>query len=162
LGHIGIQVLRALASAQIISVDRSEEALALATKVGAHHAVLAQGRQVDDVLALTDGKGADVVIDFVGEGGTESDAIRMLRGGGTYFVVGYGGALNVPTIEMILREINIVGNLVGTYNELGELMTLASRGLVELHTQTYPLEAAPDAIGDLDAGRVRGRGILVP
>ena len=55
-----------------------------------------------------------------------------------------------------------VGNLVGTYNDLAELMTLAARGKVTLHTQTYPLEAANDAIHDLDQGRLRGRGILIP
>ena len=35
-------------------------------------------------------------------------------------------------------------------------------GKVTLHTKTYPLDAAPDAFADLDAGRVRGRAILVP
>ena len=43
-----------------------------------------------------------------------------------------------------------------------ELMSLAEAGKVTLHTKTYPLDAAPDAFADLDAGRVRGRAILVP
>ena len=55
-----------------------------------------------------------------------------------------------------------IGNLVGTYNELAELMNLAARGLVRLMTATYPLTAVNDAMRDLDGGRVRGRGILVP
>jgi len=63
---------------------------------------------------------------------------------------------------MISTEINIVGNLVGTYNDLAELMTLAAQGKVKLHTATYPLEAVNEAMADLDGGRLQGRGILIP
>ncbi len=86
----------------------------------------------------------------------------MTRPGGSYYVIGYGGTLDVPTLDIISTERNIVGNIVGTYNELAELMVLAERGKVTLHTQTYPLDAAAEALADLDAGRVRGRAILVP
>ena len=48
------------------------------------------------------------------------------------------------------------------YNELAELMVLAQAGKVTLHTKTYPLDAAAQALSDLDAGLVRGRAILVP
>jgi NAD+-dependent secondary alcohol dehydrogenase Adh1 len=41
-------------------------------------------------------------------------------------------------------------------------MVLAQAGNVTLHTRTYPLDAAAEAFADLDAGRVRGRAILVP
>jgi len=162
LGHIGIQALRALTPAEIVVVDRSEGALALAKSIGAHHTVLANGGHVQQVLDLTDGNGAEVVIDFVGERGAEHDGVAMLRRAGSYFVIGYGGAINVPTIDIISTEINFVGNLVGTFNDLDELMTLAAQGQVKLHTQTYPLDAVNDAMDDLDAGRLRGRGILVP
>ncbi len=79
-----------------------------------------------------------------------------------YYVIGYGGTLNIPTLDIISTERNIIGNIVGTYNDLVELMALAQGGKVTLHTKTYPLDAAPDAFADLDAGRVRGRAILVP
>ncbi len=77
-------------------------------------------------------------------------------------VLGYGGAVNLPTLQIISREINVVGNLVGTYNDLVELMTLTTQGRVKLHTTIYPLDSANDAIADLEAGRLIGRGILVP
>ena len=79
-----------------------------------------------------------------------------------YFVVGYGENIDVPTIDIISTEINFIGNLVGSYNDLQELMTLAAQGKVTLHTTTYPLEDFQRALDDLDAGRVRGRAILVP
>jgi NAD+-dependent secondary alcohol dehydrogenase Adh1 len=40
-------------------------------------------------------------------------------------------------------------------------MTLTAQGQVTLHTSAYPLEAVNDAMADLDAGRLQGRGILV-
>ncbi len=86
----------------------------------------------------------------------------MLRRAGSYYVIGYGGKLNVPTIDIISTEINFIGNLVGTYNDLAELMTLTAQGKVQLHTAMYPLDAATDAIHDLDSGKLRGRGILIP
>jgi NAD+-dependent secondary alcohol dehydrogenase Adh1 len=53
-------------------------------------------------------------------------------------VVGYGGTVEVPTIDMIFSEISVVGSLVGNYTELSELMTLNADGKVKLHTQRYP------------------------
>ena len=162
LGHIGIQSLKVLTPAHVIVVDRSEEALELGRQVGADDAVLADGRQVEQLRERTDGLGAEVVLDFVGEGGALEDAIGMLREAGTHYVIGYGGELRVPAIDVISAEINFVGNLVGTYNELAELMTLARQGRVTLHTRAYPLDAINDAMDDLDHGRLHGRGILVP
>ncbi len=162
LGHIGIQCLKALTPAEIIVVDRSRAALDLTKQWGADHTVLADGTHVAKVKDLTDGQGAEAVIDFVGEAGAEQDAVSMLRRAGSHYIIGYGGKLNVPTIDIISTEINFIGNLVGTYNDLAELMTLTAQGKVSLHTAIYPLDAALDAIHDLDSGKLRGRGILVP
>ncbi len=96
LGHIGIQSLKVLTAATVIVIDRSEGALELALESGADHTVLADGRQVDEIRELTDGLGAEVVLDFVGEGGALEDSIAMLREGGTHYVIGYGGVLSVP------------------------------------------------------------------
>jgi NAD+-dependent secondary alcohol dehydrogenase Adh1 len=162
LGHIGIQCLAALSATDIIVVDRNPDALKLAEQLGARHTVVGDGKQVDTVKELTGGQGAHVVFDFVAEQGAEMDAWNMTRPGGSDFVIGYGGTLTIPTLDIISTERNIIGNIVGTYNELAELMALAQAGKVTLHTKTYPLTAAPDALADLDAGRVRGRAILVP
>ena len=162
LGHIGIQCLRALSAANIIVVDRNPDALKLAEQLGAHHTVVADGRHVDAVKDLTGGAGAEVVLDFVAEQGAENDGFAMTGRAGSYFVIGYGGTLSIPTLDVISTERNIVGNIVGTYNELAELMVLAQAGMVTLHTRIYPLDAAQEALHDLDAGLVRGRAILVP
>jgi NAD+-dependent secondary alcohol dehydrogenase Adh1 len=161
LGHIGIQCLKAMTPAEIIVIDPSERARALAGEIGADHTVAADGTQVDTVLEMTDGAGAEAIIDFVGERGAIEDGVAMLREAGSYYVIGYGENINVPTIDIISREINFIGNLVGSYNDLAELMTLTAQGKVTLHTSGYPLEAVNDAMADLDQGRLQGRGILV-
>ncbi|SDM15529.1 NAD+-dependent secondary alcohol dehydrogenase Adh1 [Lentzea albidocapillata subsp. violacea] len=162
LGHIGVQVLKALTAAEIVVVDRNPDAVKLAETIGADHGVVADGSHVAAVLDLTGGNGAETVIDFVGEGGATRDGVAMLRRAGDYHVVGYGENIDVPTIDIISTEINLIGNLVGSYNDLCELMVLAAQGKVTLHTQKYPLDRFQDAIDDLDNGRVRGRAILTP
>lgn len=161
LGHIGIQTLKALTPAGVIVVDPSEKALSLAKEIGADETVRVEDGYVEKVLEMTGG-GAEVVIDFVGERGAENDAWKMTRQGGSHFVVGYGGVVEVPTIDIISTERSIVGNLVGTYNDLAELMELTAQGKVKLHTKTYPLEEVNSAIADLNEGRLQGRGILIP
>jgi NAD+-dependent secondary alcohol dehydrogenase Adh1 len=162
LGHIGVQVLKALCAASIIAVDRSETALTLAQECGADHVVRADGGAVDAVLSLTGGFGAQVVIDFVGEGDSVADGLRMTRNAGSYYIVGYGGKVEISTMEMIVTEKSIVGNLVGTYSDLVELMALADRGLVKLATRDYSLAHANSALHDLKNGQVKGRAVLIP
>lgn len=162
LGHLGIQCLRAMSATRIVVLDRNEEALALTPNWGADETVLVDGSHVDKVLELTDGKGAEVVLDFVAEGGAERESWAMTRRAGSQYVIGYGGTIEIPAIDVISTERNVIGNLVGSYNDLVELMALSAAGRVEMMTRTYPLDAANEAMDDLEQGRLRGRGILVP
>jgi NAD+-dependent secondary alcohol dehydrogenase Adh1 len=163
LGHIGIQCLKAYTPTEIIVVDPNEKALELARELGADHTVKVEGQShIDQVQELTDGKGAQAIIDFVGEKGAVEDGVAMIEDGGFYYVIGYGQNIDIPTIDVISREISFIGNLVGTYVDLQDLMTLTAQGKVTLHTSTYPLDAINDAMADLDNGRLQGRGILIP
>jgi NAD+-dependent secondary alcohol dehydrogenase Adh1 len=162
LGHIGIQAMAALSPAEIIVVDKSDIALELAKESGAHHTIKADGNETEAVLELTQGRGAEAVIDFVGEGGSIEKGLAMTRNAGSYYIVGYGGKIEIPAIEMIITEKTIVGNLVGTYAELVELMALADRGLVNLATKEYKLADANQALHDLHAGTIKGRAVLIP
>jgi len=162
LGHIAIQALAAITGTRIVVVDRNPDALALAKQIGADETVLSDGSHVDAVKDLTKGNGGDVVFDFVAEQGAELDAWQMTAPAGSMYVLGYGGEFKAPTLDFVGGEKNVIGNIVGTYPDLVELMVLAEAGKVTLHTKQYPLDAALDALHDLDAGRVRGRAILVP
>ncbi len=162
LGHIGIQCLKAMTPAEIIVIDQAEEALELAKKLGADYTVLAGGTAVARVKEITGGKGCEVVLDFVGEGDSVENGLAMLASAGSYYVIGYGGEIKIPTQKMVGGEFNLVGNRVGTYNDLFELMALTRQGKVSLHNNIFPLEAALEAIKDLENGKMRGRAILVP
>jgi len=162
LGHIGIQVLRAMCAADIIVVDVSDTSLKLAEECGADHLVRADGNEVEAVMELTGGNGAEAVLDFVGEKGTTRKGLAMTRPMGNYYIIGYGEDIQVPAVDLIITERNIIGNLVGTWAELTELMELANRGLVNLAIQEYALSDANQALRDLRDGRIKGRAVLVP
>ncbi|KAF3045363.1 hypothetical protein E8E11_008913 [Didymella keratinophila] len=132
--------------------------------IGADHTVQVDkdGSFVEKVMKLTQGKGAASVIDFVAEGGSTKTGVKMLRRAGNYYIVGYGENLDIPTIDIISTEINFVGNLVGSYNDLAELMVLAAQGKVKLHTSKYKLADYERAVQNLRDGKVRGRAILEP
>jgi len=134
----------------------------LAKECGAHHVIKADQNQVEAVRALTDGKGAEAVIDFVGEGNSIENGLAMTRNNGAYYIVGYGGEIRISALDLITTERRIIGNLVGNYAELVELMELANRGKVHLATKYYKLDEANQALHDLNNGKVKGRAVLIP
>src|SRR6195256_5417052 len=88
LGHIGVQALKSLTPAEVIVVDRSPEALKLAESLCADQTgVEADGSEAEAVKDLTGGMAAEVILDFVGEGGAIEAGLTMLRRAGSYFVI---------------------------------------------------------------------------
>jgi NAD+-dependent secondary alcohol dehydrogenase Adh1 len=162
LGHIAIQCLRAMCAANIIIVEKSKTALDHAMPLGGDEGVLIDGNEVERIMELTKGKGAEAVIDFVGEHGSTKMGLDMTSGGGFYYIVGYGEEIKILAVDVIISEKNIIGNLVGTWSELYELMELANKGLVKLSMQEYKLGDANRALHELNEGKVKGRAVLVP
>jgi D-arabinose 1-dehydrogenase-like Zn-dependent alcohol dehydrogenase len=163
LGHFGVQILKAMSCARVIALDTNPDRLNFALRLGADeafHSALDGG--VNAVREVTNGEGADIILDFVGEHGTPDTAMKMLHRGGTYSQIGYGGTLTVRTVDLLLGEFTIVGNIVGTYNDLAELMELNRQGMVKITAQQYPLEGAADVLSLLNQGRVEGRAVLLP
>jgi D-arabinose 1-dehydrogenase-like Zn-dependent alcohol dehydrogenase len=164
LGHFGVQLLKVMTPAKVIAVDSDPKRLDFARGLGADHAVLAgPDGGVAEVLAYTEGRGAEIVMDFVGEHGTPEKALKMLRlKGGVYSIIGYGGTVAPTTLDMINREMKILGNIVGTYNDLAELMELNHQGRVHITSTTFPLRDAATVLHDLDVGKIVGRAVLAP
>ena len=159
----GLQIAKAF-GCTVIATSSSDEKLERLKALGADHLINYKSTPEwgKAALKLTGGRGAEAVIDFVGEGDTIAKGLAMTANGGVYYIVGYGGKIELPTLDMITTEKSIVGNLVGTYAELVELMALADRGSVNLHTKEYKLSHANDALHDLHHGKVHGRAVLVP
>ena len=151
-----------MCAADIIIVEKSEKALKHAMELGGDHGVLIDGNEIEKVKELTKGKGSEAVIDFVGERGSTAMGIQMTSNGGFYYIVGYGEEIKSLAVDLIISEKTIVGNLVGTWSELYELMELADRGKVKLSMQEYKLDDANKALHDLNEGKVKGRAVLVP
>lgn len=165
LGHFGVQLLKVMSTGTVIALDSNRDRLDFAQEIGADEVAYAgDDGGVGEILRLTDGRGADVILDFVAENNTPQYALKYLRParGGTYIVIGYGGVVAPTTLDMIANEINVIGSIVGTYAELTELMELNQQGRVHITSTTFPLKEYAHALDELDAGHVRGRGVLVP
>ncbi|MDX3240584.1 NAD(P)-dependent alcohol dehydrogenase [Streptomyces sp. ME18-1-4] len=163
LGHLAVQLLRALTPARVVALDVSKEKLELAHTVGAHETLLSDGAAAARVRELTGGTGADVVLDFVGTAATlavaaasvavEGDVTIVGIGGGT-LAVGFGGGLPF--------EVSASFPYWGSRPELMKVVELARQGLVSSHVETFTLDEAPTAYERLHAGDINGRAVVLP
>ena len=163
LGQIAVQLLKNMTNSNIIGIDKSEQKLGMAEKLGANW-VFPSGDDggVKEALKVTGAKGADIVMDFVGENNTPASALSMIGRGGIYSVVGYGGEINLKTLQLVGMELSVLGNLVGTYRDLVDLMSLYYQGKVKIETRTFSLDDASTALSELSRGEIRGRAVLLP
>ena len=162
LGHVGIQILRAISAVTVIAVDQSEEKLALASEVGAHHTVLAGPDAAEQIRALTGGKGAEAVFDFVGAQATIDTSRAAVAVDGHVSIVGIGGGLMPTGFFSTPYGVSVRAPYWGSRSELGEVLDLARVGAVTVHTEVYGIDDAVTAYEKLHAGTVRGRAVIVP
>ncbi|ELY35995.1 NAD(P)-dependent alcohol dehydrogenase [Natronorubrum tibetense] len=163
LGHIGLQCLDAMSAATTVAADIKDEALELATELGAHHTVNSADEDVSSVITdLTDDEGAQQVIDFVGRDETTALAPEIVAAGGDHHIVGYGGHVHEPSQALVNGEFAFRGTLVGKYAELQELVSLVDRGDVELRTETYDLADINTVAERLEHNEIEGRAVVLP
>lgn len=162
LGHVAIQILRAVSAATVIALDINDEKLALAKEVGAHHTVLSDARAVDAIRQLTGGLGADAVFDFVGAEPTIATAIGAAATEADITIVGIGGGVAHVGFGTVAYDAALRIPYWGSRSELIEVLELARTGQVSVETQRYALEDGPKAYEALAAGTVRGRAVIVP
>ncbi len=162
LGHVGVQILRAISSTTIIAIDTAEQKLALALDVGADHALLPGEEAETQIRALTGGKGATVVFDFVGAPVTTGFASRVVAMGGDVAVVGVGvGTVDVGFFSTPW-DAEARAPYWGSRSELIEVVELARAGRIHVEFERFPLSEAPSAYERLRAGTLRGRAVIVP
>ncbi|MQA74069.1 MAG: alcohol dehydrogenase catalytic domain-containing protein [Solirubrobacterales bacterium] len=161
VGHIALQLVRELGSSAVVAVDPNERRRRLAEELGAD-TVLDSAGVVDAVRELTGGRGAELVLDFVGSDRTHADGLGMLARAGTYSIVGYGGTLSIPSAAMVGSEQAAIANLVGSWTDLWEVVQLHGRGRLTLRTETHPLDAINDVLARLRDGEITGRAVVLP
>jgi propanol-preferring alcohol dehydrogenase len=162
LGHLGVAFLRELSGAQIIAVDRDPGALQMASGLGAHVCLPSDDTTVEEVMALTGGLGATVVLDFVGLDATLAIASQIVRKHGQIVLVGIGGGSLSFNFFALPAGCSIVATLGGTTSELAEIVALAEVGRVTPHIHKFPLDEVVSVYEQLEANQIKGRAVLVP
>lgn len=162
LGHLGVQILRATTAARIIAVDPRESSRDLAKTCGAD-LVLAPGDDLpDQVREATGGRGADVVLDFVGSDETLAASAASARQLADITIVGIAGGTLPVSFFALPYEASVQTTYWGNRRELVEVLDLASRKLLHTETTLFTLDDAAQAYRDLAHGTVRGRAVVVP
>jgi propanol-preferring alcohol dehydrogenase len=166
-GGVGLSALHLALSvtpATVLVADIDAEKRGVARQAGASDTI--DNSQTDAVAKVmeTTGGGARAAIDFVGAPATARFGMDVLRKGGTLVIVGlYGGTFSAPLPFFPQRSLTVRGSYVGTLEEMEEVMALGRSGKVPpIPLDVRPLDAAPQALDDLRAGRVAGRVILKP
>ena len=163
LGHIGLQCLDAMSAAEIVAVDIKQSARDLASDLGAGYTLDPESEDIAaEVGQITDDRGAAQVLDFVGADATTGLAPDITAAGGDHHIIGYGGHIHEPAQALVNGEFSFVGNIVGRYAELQELVALVDQGEVELHTSRYDLEQVNEVAEKLEHREIDGRAVITP
>lgn len=162
LGHLAVQILRALSPARIVALDTDERKLALAREIGADEVIAAGDDAAARIQALTGGLGAELVLDFVGNDATLALAAQVGRVLGHVTVVGLGlGTL--PFSFLAFRyECSLATTYWGSVTELTEVLSLARGGKIRARADRFALDDVADAYQRLRDGALDGRAVITP
>ncbi|MFT4021914.1 MAG: NAD(P)-dependent alcohol dehydrogenase [Acinetobacter sp.] len=163
LGHVAIQILTAICSSTIIACDINDEKLALAQKYGAQHTFNSNNPTTTaNILKITGGKKAKVVLDFVGIQSTITLATQLIGLDGDLTVVGLGGGQFDWHAFALPFGVNVKNPYWGSRIELIEVVELARQKKIHIETETFPLDQAIEVYKKLENGQIKGRAILIP
>jgi propanol-preferring alcohol dehydrogenase len=162
LGHIAVQLLRALTPARVVVVDLRESARELALAAGAHAAIDGSGLDAAGVREETGSDGAALVLDFVAVDSTLQLASEVVEMDGHVTIVGLGGG-SFPTASRALpRQWSASRISYGTIPELREVVELARDGAIRIEIERLSLDDALDGYRRLRKSAVVGRAVAVP
>ena len=162
LGHMAIQILKAITGATVIALDISAEKRAFALEMGADYAFDSNPAAVASVKDLTDGVGANVVLDFVGMQPTIELMPQLVAPGGDVQLIGIGNGVLPLHFEALPFDANFRGPYWGALPELVEVVEMAKRGQIKVEFEAFSLDDGPVAYERLHAGTLRGRAVIVP
>lgn len=170
VGTAALQVLKD-AGARSIAVVSSDEKERVAREMGADEVVRSTGPWLEEVRALTEGRGVEVVLDPVG-GDRFTDSLRALDVAGRLIVIGFAGG-SIPTVKvnrLLLRNLTVTGigldpmdrRFPGTIRQVSDaIVALAERGvLVPRIGARLPLEQGAEALRILDRREAVGNIVV--
>ncbi len=152
------------AGARVILASSSDAKLERARALGADVLVNYRARPAWDeaVLEATGGAGADLVVETVG-GATFARSINAVRIGGTVYVVGFIGGMEVtmPVLPVMLKTLNILGSQTGSTHDLeGAVRAVEQARIVPVIDRVFGFEAAADAYRHLASGAHFGKVVI--
>ncbi len=165
IGVLAAQCARVAGAATVVVVEPQEDRRPLAVTLGADVAVApgeAAALLVDEV---TEGRGADVVVECAGRPELLATALGLARRGGTVLLLGYTAQAatvrhgTLPSWELVVR-----GALAATRDDVRRTMRLIAAGRLQvapLPTSTVGLEGLAGVLADLAGGRSPGLKVLV-
>ena len=162
LGHMAVQILNEMTPAAIVAVDQRSSALATALSIGATHAVQMGPDAALHLQDVTNGRGAEVVLDFVGVDATLALGAQSVRPLGHLTIVGIGGGILPVGFFTVPYEASVATTYWGSIVELIELLELAESGRIRATVTTYPLDDAMRAYEAMERGELEGRAVIVP
>lgn len=162
---LGIVQLARHAGAEVIAVSRTAAKLDRARALGAAHAIDASAEPVADrVRDLTEGHGADVVMELVATAATMEQSTRALAKRGRLVFIGYSeDSYTVHPIQLVITEASVMGSVGNTLAELHQAVDLVARGTVQtVVDRTLPLDEFQVGVDALSRGDPIGRVVLTP
>jgi L-iditol 2-dehydrogenase len=145
-GPIGImcqQAFQCLSSADVVVADLIQERLNVARGLGAKHIIDSRHEDfLSEVLGLTDGEGADVVVDAVGSGLSKQQSLAATRPGGTTVWIGlHENTIAIDSHVVTLGERRVQGSYAASLDELKTAVDLLASGQVDGASwiKTFPL-----------------------
>jgi alcohol dehydrogenase, propanol-preferring len=158
LGHLGIQYARHMGF-EVAAIARGPEKADLAKKLGAHHYI--DSAAVDQVTALQELGGAQVILITASSGKTVSDTFKGLRPGGASIVVGVGPEpIENSGVDLIFGSRKLEGALTGNPGTADATLRFSVLSGVLAMIETTPLQQAAEAYAKMIAGRARFRMVL--
>jgi propanol-preferring alcohol dehydrogenase len=162
LGHMAVQILKAISAAFVVAGDVAKDKLELARDVGADEVLTSDGKVADRIKELTGGLGAEVVLDFVGSDATLKLGAQVSRALGQMTVVGLAGGHIPFGFGALPFDTTTTVPYWGSAVELMEILALAEQGKIAVHTERFPLREAPEVYAHLRQGKINGRAVLNP
>lgn len=171
VGSAGVQLAKAL-GARVIAVGRTEDKRNFALEQGADHTIEFKPEGFKErVMELTDGHGADVILESVG-GELFRACMRAIAWEGRLVIIGFAAG-EIPTVKaghVLVKNMDLIGVQSSDYREREpesfreaqeELLGLLTHGKIGVQvTATYPLEAAAEALEEIRDSRVLGKVVL--
>lgn len=162
IGHMAVQLLRALSSVRIVAVDVRDDALELARRAGADLIVSGIGLSSDRLREEIGARGAAVVLDCVASDGTLALAAGTVSVAGSISYLGRAGGSLAVNPSLLPFECSVSLPSWGTLPELADVVALARSGAIHAEIERLTLDQTVDAYRRLKRGEIRGRAVVCP